>query len=312
MSEACGWQIVEWYQELRKITDNLLKFAYFRQSQQDEPCVKSSFAIIGQNMQASSSPLLSVQNLSISFSQEKESVAAVKNLSFTLAAGERLGIVGESGSGKSVTALALMGLLPVGAVQVEKMQWQVSHQPLKDLSPAGSTNWRDLRGKQIGMIFQEPMAALNPVLKCGKQVEEGLRLHLGTTKAEAKQQTLDWLARVQLKEPERVYHSYPHQLSGGQQQRVMIAMALALQPALLIADEPTTALDVRVQAEILDLLNTLCEEMNSALLFISHDLAVVQKMTDRILVLRKGSLVESGSTADILQNPQPICQLRGP
>ncbi|MEO1712830.1 MAG: ABC transporter ATP-binding protein, partial [Bacteroidota bacterium] len=255
-------------------------------------------------MQASSSPLLSVKNLSVTFSQEKETVAAVQGLSFSLAAGERLGIVGESGSGKSVSALALMGLLPLGTVQVDEMHLRVPNQMPQDLGPSGSTNWQAVRGKQIGMIFQEPMAALNPVLKCGKQVEEGIRLHLGLTKTAAKEQTLDWLARVQLKEPERVYHSYPHQLSGGQQQRVMIAMALALQPALLIADEPTTALDVRVQAEILGLLNRLCIEMKSALLFISHDLAVVQKMTDRILVLRKGNLVESGITEAILSKPQ--------
>ncbi len=255
-------------------------------------------------MQAISPPLLTVKNLSISFSQERARVSAVNGLHFTLAAGERLGIVGESGSGKSVSALALMGLLPVGSVMAEEMLLQVPQKSPEDLSPKGATNWQEVRGKQIGMIFQEPMAALNPVLKCGKQVEEGLRLHLGVSKAEAKERTLDWLARVQLKEPERVYHSYPHQLSGGQQQRVMIAMALALQPALLIADEPTTALDVQVQAEILNLLNRLCQEMNSALLFISHDLAVVQKMTDRILVLRKGKVVEAGPTEDILQNPQ--------
>ena len=304
MSEACGWQKVEWYQELGKITDNLLKFAYFRQSLPDVPHGKSTLAVIGQNMQAISSPLLTVKDLSITFSQEGAIVSAVKGLHFTLAAGERLGIVGESGSGKSVSALALMGLLPVGSVAVEDLLLQVPQEPMVDLGPNGATNWQAVRGKQIGMIFQEPMAALNPVLKCGKQVEEGLRLHLAISKAEAKERTLDWLTRVQLKEPERVYHSYPHQLSGGQQQRVMIAMALALQPALLIADEPTTALDVRVQAEILDLLNKLCQEMQSALLFISHDLAVVQQMTDRILVLRRGRVVEAGPTEEILLKPE--------
>ncbi|MEM1217371.1 MAG: ABC transporter ATP-binding protein [Bacteroidota bacterium] len=297
---ANGYQV----QELLVFTDNLLKFAYFRQSLQDEPYVKTSLAVIGQNMQASSTPLLSVKNLSITFSQEGEPVAAVQHLSFLVRAGERLGSVGESGSGKSVSALAIMGLLPIGAVKADEIKLQVFNQSPEDLGPSANTNWQAVRGKQIGMIFQEPMAALNPVLKCGKQIEEGLRLHLGATKVKAREQAMDWLARVQLKEPERVYHSYPHQLSGGQQQRIMIAMALALQPALLIADEPTTALDVRVQAEILDLLNRLCEEMNSALLFISHDLAVVQKMTDRILVLRKGNLIESGSTREILQKPQ--------
>lgn len=255
---------------------------------------------MGQKGQA----LLRIQNLSITFSNRESEVEAVKGLSFELGQGERLGIVGESGSGKSVTALALLGLLPPGTVKAQQMAFSplegpVSY-PLDRLDPK---TWRELRGKQIAMIFQEPMSALNPVLRCGQQIGEVIRKTHRLTGKSVKARVMEWLEKVQVKDTERIHDSYPHQLSGGQQQRVMIAMALAGEPQLLIADEPTTALDVRVQAEILDLLNRLCRETGSAMLFISHDLSVVAQMTDRVLVMRGGELVESGPTASILQQP---------
>ena len=222
----------------------------------------------------------------------------VENLSFELAAGQTLGIVGESGSGKSLSSLAIMGLLPdnlkaTGAIFFEN----------RDLLKQSPAAMQKLRGNAITMIFQEPMTALNPTMRCGKQVAEVLIRHKNLDKKSANQRVLELFRQVELPRPEQMLSNYPHQISGGQRQRVMIAMAMACKPKLLIADEPTTALDASVQNGILNLLRKLQQEEGLALLFISHDLAVVQKISDRILVMRHGKMVESGSTEQIANQP---------
>lgn len=211
-----------------------------------------------------------------------------------------MGIVGESGSGKSVTSLAVMGLLPKklarqsGAIRFEGI----------DLLRMGEKSIRKLRGRDIAMIFQEPMSALNPSLKCGKQVSEILRLHLNMNSSEAKRETLSLFNKVKLPRPSEIYNSYPHQISGGQMQRVMIAMAIACKPKLLIADEPTTALDVTVQKEIISLLKEIQRETKMGMIFISHDLNLVSEIADRVLVMYKGNIVESASTFEIFKSPK--------
>ena len=249
-------------------------------------------------------PVLKVKNLSISFPSRNEMVLAVNGVSFEVFEGETIGIVGESGSGKSVTVMSLLGLLDQAKVEATELSFSKDdHEQVNLLDQAGRT-WEEIRGKAVGFIFQEPMAALNPVLKCGYQVDEVLKKHLRLSAQEAKSRTLDLFTKVQLPQVDRIYNAYPHQLSGGQQQRVMIAMALACNPKLLIADEPTTALDVRVQAEILKLLHQLKHEINGTLLFISHDLAVIKQMADRIIVMKKGEIVEAGTAQKILEAPE--------
>ncbi len=245
-------------------------------------------------------PLLSVKNLSISFGSKKNFKEVIHPVSFSLAKNKILGIVGESGSGKSVTSLAIMGLLP-------KKKTQISGEILfeeTNLLHLDETSFRKYRGNKIAMIFQEPMSALNPSMKCGKQVSEIMKLHLNYSGAQAKKEALQLFEKVKLPRSETIYNSYPHQISGGQMQRVMIAMAIACKPKLLIADEPTTALDVTVQKEILQLLKELQQETQMSMLFISHDLALVSEIADEVMVLYQGEKVEQGSVSSIFKNPK--------
>lgn len=250
--------------------------------------------------------LLNVINLTIEFKTESEVVRAVENLSFTLESGETLGIVGESGSGKSTTSLAVMGLLPksarvTGEIRFQLPQSEESPINLLTLSPAAR---RHYRGGQISMVFQEPLTSLNPVHKCGSQVIEAIRLHEPVSYKEAYRRTLALFDEVKLPDPKAMMQRYPHELSGGQIQRVMIAMALAGNPALLIADEPTTALDVTIQATILQLLREIRDRRGMAILFITHDLGVIAEIADSVAVMYQGKLVEYGSAAHIFTNPQ--------
>jgi ABC-type dipeptide/oligopeptide/nickel transport system ATPase component len=238
-------------------------------------------------------PLLDLQSVSIDFGSKP----AVRDLSLSIAPGESLGLVGESGSGKSATALAIVRLLPPQASTRGRILFQGD-----DLLTASDAAIRSIRGRHIAMIFQEPMTALNPVMRVGDQVAEAVVAH-GGRKRDALKRSVEALRDVGIPEPERRAHSYPHQLSGGMRQRVMIAMAIVNRPQLLIADEPTTALDVTIQAQILELLADLRRRFNLAMLFISHDLAVVSQVTDRVAVMYAGSLVEVGSVRDIFTAP---------
>ena len=236
--------------------------------------------------------VLSVCGLNIAFSGEQP-FTAVRDLSFSIDKGKTLAIVGESGSGKSLTALALMGLLPKGA--------EVSGDIV--LQGQNSKN-QILRGKDVGMVFQEPMNALNPVMRVGRQLEEAILAHQNISNTEAKKLAIEWLDKVQLPQPDKMYDRYPHQLSGGQKQRVMIAMAMCNHPALLIADEPTTALDATVQQEIIRLMSYLQQEHQSAMIFITHDLQLAATIADEVLVLYKGEMVEYGTVEEVLQHPK--------
>ncbi|ALW84427.1 hypothetical protein AUC43_04595 [Hymenobacter sedentarius] len=251
-------------------------------------------------------PLLTVSNLTIDFSSHRGDVRAVDNVSFELNRGETLAIVGESGSGKSVTSLALLGLIPMPPGRISSGSTVFLSEKLgnTDLLKISETDLRQVRGNDIGMIFQEPMTSLNPVYTCGSQVVEALLLHTDCTPKAAKQRTIELFAEAQLPRPEAIFNSYPHEISGGQKQRVMIAMAMACRPALLIADEPTTALDVTVQARMLRLIDDLRRQHNTAVLFITHDLGVVAEIADRILVMYRGKVVEQGRVLDIFSNPQ--------
>jgi microcin C transport system ATP-binding protein len=248
-----------------------------------------------------SEPLLSVRDLSVAFAQGGKQSMAVDHVSFDIAKGETLALVGESGSGKSVSALSVLKLLPYPAA---------SHPSGKilfngaDLLAMGEKALRGVRGNKITMIFQEPMTSLNPLHTIEQQIVEVLKLHQGMRDAPARARTLELLNEVGIREPEKRLDAYPHQLSGGQRQRVMIAMALANEPELLIADEPTTALDVTVQAQILELLAKLKSRKGMSLLFITHDLGIVRRIADRVCVMTKGKIVESGPTREIFANPQ--------
>jgi len=257
--------------------------------------------------------LLDVRDLTIEFpqprgaQQPKAAVQAVRSLSFAIAPGEVLGLVGESGSGKSITALAIMGLLPHAAIVKGEITFQNGFQK-NDGGPTHLTmlppdQLRQLRGSRIAMIFQEPMTALNPVMRVGDQIAEAVRAHHRVSKSEAWRQAVEGMRDVAIPDPGERARSYPHQLSGGMRQRVMIAMAIVNRPQLLIADEPTTALDVTIQQQILDLLNDLRHKFGLAMLFISHDLAVVSHVADRVAVMYAGSLVELGAKAAIFDAP---------
>ncbi len=249
-------------------------------------------------------PLLSIKNLSIQFKNEGIVTNAVKQISLTVNSGELVAIVGESGSGKSVTALSILQLLPKqSSINGSILFHQKEAVDLLQISESKITK---IRGNEIAMIFQEPMTSLNPVFTCGYQVMEVILTHQNISKAKAKQQTIELFKKVKLPDPENCFSLYPHQLSGGQKQRVMIAMAISCSPSLLIADEPTTALDVTVQKTILELIKSLQHENNMGVLFITHDLGVVADIADKIAVMYKGEIVEQGDSKTVLQNPQHI------
>jgi microcin C transport system ATP-binding protein len=252
-------------------------------------------------MTSSDAPLLSVQDLSVAFRQAGKETLAVDRISFEVARGETVALVGESGSGKSVSALSVLKLLPYPAASHPSGRILFKGQ---DLMAADEAAMRAVRGNDITIVFQEPMTSLNPLHTVGQQVAEVLKLHRGMSEAAARTRTIELLTRVGIPDPQSRLDSYPHQLSGGQRQRVMIAMALANEPDLLIADEPTTALDVTVQAQILALLKTLQREAGMAILFITHDLGIVRKLADRVCVMRSGKIVEQGPVRDIFERPQ--------
>lgn len=250
--------------------------------------------------------LLEVKNLVTEFKTDDGIVKAVNNISFTLNRGETIGIVGESGSGKSVTSLSVMRLIPnpPGRIASGEINFYQKDGTKVDLTKISEEEMRKFRGNEISMIFQEPMTSLNPVFKCGEQVMEAIILHQKVSKEKAKEITLTMFEKVKLPNPQRILDAYPHQLSGGQKQRVMIAMAMSCNPSILIADEPTTALDVTVQATILDLMAKLKGEIDSSIMFITHDLGVIAEIADRVLVMYKGKIVEQGTVLEIFGNPK--------
>ena len=246
-------------------------------------------------------PILQVQDLKVEFHTENGVVQAVNGVSFDLYPGETLGIVGESGSGKSVTNLTLMGLIPQppGRVGGGKVLYDG-----RNILGLTQRQWQEIRGKKIAMIFQDPMTALNPFLTVEEQLIEVSMLHMGLNRKEASQHAIELLKKVGIPGAEKRIRDYPHQFSGGMRQRVMIAMAISCQPDILIADEPTTALDVTIQAQILELMKSMQEEFGTAIIFITHDLRVAAQISDYIAVMEKGLIVEFGSAADIFNNPQ--------
>ncbi len=253
-------------------------------------------------------PLASLRNLRVEFQTKDGPVTGVEDVSFDIAPGETVAVVGESGSGKSVSSLSLMRLVEFGGGEITGGQLLfdrgASHGGQIDVSKAGDSVMRTIRGNEIGMIFQEPMTSLNPVFTVGRQLTEGLRVHKGMSKEQATERALELLREVRIPEPERRLKQYPHELSGGMRQRVVIAMALACEPRLLIADEPTTALDVTIQAEILALIDRLKRETGTAVMFITHDMAVVAQMADRVVVMFRGNKVEEGPVEQIFEAPQ--------
>ena len=247
-----------------------------------------------------------IQGLRVEFQTKDGPVIGVSNVSFDIKSGETVCVVGESGSGKSVSSLSLMRLVEFGGGEITNGRLLFNRKDLEeiDLAQAEPNLMRSIRGNEIGMIFQEPMTALNPVFTVERQLTEGLRLHKGLSKAAASAKALDLMREVRIPEPERRLKQYPHELSGGMRQRVVIAMALACEPRLLIADEPTTALDVTIQAEILALMDRLKRDTGTAVMFITHDMAVVAQMADRVVVMFRGEKVEEGTVQDIFENPQ--------
>ena len=243
--------------------------------------------------------MLKINHLNIQFHDTDPVTEAVTDFSMKMNPGEIIGIVGESGSGKTMTALAMMGLLNRYAKTSGEIWFQDRN--LLELSPQ---ELQKIRGKDMGMIFQEPMTSLNPVLRIGEQVEESLRLHEELSKEEYKNRALQMMQAVELPTPEEIYNKYPHELSGGMRQRVMIASALICNPALLIADEPTTALDVTIQKQIIQLLKWVNQKNGTAIMFISHNLGVVQELCDRVVVMYKGKIMEEGYIGDVFYRPK--------
>ncbi len=250
--------------------------------------------------------VLAVRNLNVAFPDERQPIPAVKNLSFSLKRGETLAIVGESGSGKSVTALSLMRLIEQsgGLVACDSLLLRRRNGQVSDLTTLSSSQVRSVRGADIAMIFQEPMTSLNPVFPVGEQIAESIRLHQGLSGDEALAEARRMLEQVRIPEADAILGRYPHQLSGGMRQRVMIAMALSCRPAVLIADEPTTALDVTIQAQILQLIKVLQDEMEMGVIFITHDMGVVADIADRVLVMYQGEAVETGTVEQIFHAPE--------
>lgn len=245
--------------------------------------------------------LIEVEGLNISFFKNKVEKQIIKHISFKIETNEIVAVVGESGSGKSISSLALMGLLPKHISKITSGAITFEDTNLVGIS---EKEFQAIRGKDIAMIFQEPMSSLNPSMRCGKQVEEILKQHTNLSTSEIKFEVINLFEKVKLPHPERICKSYPHEISGGQKQRVMIAMAIACKPKLLIADEPTTALDVTVQKEILELLKTIQTETKMSVLFISHDLSLVSELADRVLVMYQGAIVEQGKTKEIFNTPK--------
>ncbi|WP_416410073.1 ABC transporter ATP-binding protein [Empedobacter falsenii] len=259
--------------------------------------MKQQFAMQKQDLHY----IIEIKKLSISFGDKQ----VLNNINFKVEQGDTLGIVGESGSGKSLTSLAIMGLLSPNAIIHPKSEILFRQDDkMIDLLKLSPKELEKIRGNEIGMIFQEPMTSLNPSLRCGEQVEEAIRLHQNLSKEEAKKKVLHLFEQVKLPNPERIYKAYPHELSGGQKQRVMIAMAISCEPKLLIADEPTTALDVTVQKATLDLLKELQEKNNMSMLFISHDLGVIANVCEEVLVMFRGDVVEQGNVETIFNHPK--------
>lgn len=244
--------------------------------------------------------ILEIKDLCVEFQSAEGTVRAVNCLDYTLHKGEKLGIVGESGSGKSVSSLGIMQLIPNPPGKIT--QGSILYKG-RDLVTVGEKEMQKIRGNEISMIFQEPMTSLNPIIQCGKQIAETLRLHRGMNKKEAMEEAVKMMKAVGIANAEVRAHEYPHQMSGGMRQRVMIAMALACRPQILIADEPTTALDVTIQAQILDLIRKLNDEMGASVLFITHDLGVVNELCDTVIVMYAGRIVERASTADLFAKP---------
>ena len=255
----------------------------------------------GQARSPTAAPLLDMRDLHVEFDTAEGVVRAVDGVSLTVDAGEALGVVGESGSGKSVTALALVGLLPTPPARVRAQCIRLGGIDLVRLDRSGMTR---IRGRQVGFVFQDPLAALNPVMRIGRQIGEVIELHGGSSRPEAERSAIEWLARVGIAAPSEVARAYPHQLSGGMRQRALIAMALAGEPDLLIADEPTTALDVTVQAQIVALVRHLCDELRMALIWISHDFGVVAGLADRVAVMRSGRIVETAPVSELYAAPK--------
>ena len=253
-------------------------------------------------------PILAVSNLRVEFDTGSGPVVAAADVSFEVRPGETLCVVGESGSGKSVTSLAIMRLVEFGGGRITggRIAFTRADGHVTDLAAASPATMRGIRGNEIGMIFQEPMTSLNPVFTIGRQLLDGLRVHRGLTANAARARAVELMAEVRIPEPERRLQQYPHELSGGMRQRVVIAMAMACRPRLLIADEPTTALDVTIQAEILALIDRLKRETGMAVLFITHDMAVVAQMADRVAVMYRGALVEQGSVRQIFAAPREL------
>ncbi|OTU41081.1 ABC transporter ATP-binding protein [Acinetobacter pittii] len=250
-------------------------------------------------------PLLHIENLRVSFKgEDKKYIETVKGISFDIPANTTVALVGESGSGKSVTSLAAMGLLPVGQSKIDEQSKIIFEG--KDLLSLSRKEMRQICGKDIAMIFQEPMSSLNPVFTVGNQIAEVLCLHMGLSRKQARQRVLELLKEVGIPSPETKIDAYPNQLSGGQQQRVMIAMAIACEPKLLIADEPTTALDVTIQKQIIDLLESLRKRRQMSMLFITHDLALVGEIADKVIVMRHGEIREQGAADQVLEQPKDV------
>ena len=257
------------------------------------------------NASLKKSPILDVNSLKVNFQTKTGKVTGVKDLSFSIFPGETVCLVGESGSGKSVSSLSIMRLVEFGGGKIDSgsIMFSSNSKAEKDLIDFNQKDMRGIRGNEIGMVFQEPMTALNPVFTVKRQLTEGLRIHKKMGKKEAQLEALNLLKSVRIPEPERRLNQYPHELSGGMRQRIVIAMALACKPRILIADEPTTALDVTIQAEILTLLNRLKQETGTSILFITHDMAVVAQIADRVVVMYNGEKVEEGTVNQIFNNP---------
>jgi len=250
--------------------------------------------------------LLKVEHLSVRFRSDGSETLAVDDISFNIGKREILGIVGESGSGKSVTALSMLKLIPdpPGIVTVEAIRLTDASGRMIRIDSLSDREMQRIRGQSVSMIFQEPMTSLNPVFTCGEQVSETVRRHLGSSKKEAGKRVLELFSEVSLPDPARIFRSFPHELSGGQKQRVMIAMAISCNPSLLIADEPTTALDVSVQKSILDLLKRIQQKRNMSVLFITHDLGLISRFADRVVVMFKGRIVEQGTVRQVFDHPE--------